>query len=80
MAMIWSYGAANASWPGSTISRSKAARILYRIAGSGPRSSALGPKYIRRTVGYPTVSAQLTGYCLCLRPPWSITEFALRYW
>jgi hypothetical protein len=39
----------------------------------------LKPKYISQTAGCPTISAQLTSYCLSLRPPWSITEFALRY-
>jgi hypothetical protein len=35
----------------------------------------LKAKYIGRTVGYPTISAELTSYCLSLRPRWSIAEF-----
>jgi hypothetical protein len=41
-------------------------------------SRGVRPKYISRTVGYPTISAQLTSYCLSLRPSWSIAEFALQ--
>lgn len=54
-------------------------RILCHKAGDRAHTSALEPKNIGRTVGYPTISAELTGYCFFLRPPWSITEFAPRY-